>query len=93
MYCYDPAIFITTSFCPSIVLTDFTARPRPQDWMNFGEHWMDIEIELNKDGLNWMDIEIELNKDRLNWMDIEIELNKDRLNWMDIEIELNESKN
>ena len=28
---------------------------------------MDIEIELNKDGLNWMDIEIELNKD--DWIE------------------------
>ena len=79
MYFYDPAIFIITSFCLSIVLTDFTARPRPQDWMNFGAHWMDVRIELNKDRLNWMDIEIQLNKDGLNWMDIGIELNKDRL--------------
>jgi len=64
MYFYDPAIFIITSFCPSIVLTDFTARPRPQDWMNFGEHWMDVRIELNEWELNWTDVRIESDKYR-----------------------------
>lgn len=42
MYPSVSAIFIMRSFSPSLLPTDFTARPRLQDWMN-----MDGERTLN----------------------------------------------
>lgn len=42
MYSSIPAILIITWFCPSIVLADFTARLRPQNWMNMCEHLLHL---------------------------------------------------